>query len=65
MPALPISALTQVVVIFGIENKPEALRLRAAVEIFLDAAVWKDAETDRVGGPGQRYPARRLAHTRL
>jgi tRNA(fMet)-specific endonuclease VapC len=37
MPALPISALTQGGIIFGIENKPKALRLRVAVEIFLIA----------------------------
>ena len=32
-----VSAITQAQILFGIEKKPEALRLRAAVEVFLGA----------------------------
>lgn len=32
-----VSAITQGEILFGIEKKPEGLRLRAAVEMFLDA----------------------------
>lgn len=34
---IAVSAITQGEILFGIEKKPEALRLRAAVEVFLGA----------------------------
>src|SRR5271168_4159151 len=37
LSTVAVSAITQAEVLFGIENKPEASRLRAAIEEFFEA----------------------------